>query len=70
MQGSLSSLLYGKISAASARLGGGWSERLTTRWESAFAKGIATGMAFLHLHSAPERKLYRVGPNCGPTLGL
>jgi hypothetical protein len=61
--GSLSSLLYGKISAAAAAAaggggaGGGWSERLTPRWESAFVKGIATGMAFLHLHNVGHRDL-------------
>ena len=50
--GSLSSLLYGKISNAA-----GTAARLTERWEAIFVRGIATGMAFLHKHNVVHRDL-------------
>jgi serine/threonine protein kinase len=50
--GSLSSLLYGRLSTAP-----GSTERLTPKWEHAFVRGIATGVSFLHKHNVAHRDL-------------
>ena len=50
--GSLSSLLYGRLSTAP-----GSAERLTPKWEHAFVRGIATGVSFLHKHNVAHRDL-------------
>ena len=36
-------------------------------WLCAYA--VSSTLADHHQHRSRERKLYRVGPNCGPTLG-
>ena len=64
--GSLASLLYGQLAAEAARrqsrpqASGGssnWSEKLNSKWERTFVRGIATGMAFLHRHNVMHRDL-------------